>query len=192
MTNDPSHASALTELAALNVELTKKGGPSEDGQLFEKILDLQQRTLKQFGLPTSPANEQLLWFDGIPSEAEITGRITQLQRTATKYLLSSPETELKTLRAALQMQLDPFDVLPEIKVELHIYTLFVYNKILLPQEDTVDAVLQEFKVVNNDQVLDTLGRLKEGKLENKLEAIRWLQSMGLKYVNGFMHDNANL
>ncbi|CAN5685154.1 hypothetical protein BH10BAC3_BH10BAC3_38740 [soil metagenome] len=82
--SDPS----LTGLTELQIALTQKGGPSEDGQLFEQILLEQEGILKSFGLPGTPGNEHLIWFESIPIETEVAKRIDLLQKTATEYLLS--------------------------------------------------------------------------------------------------------
>ncbi len=89
MNQNETLKNALTELANLQIVLDKKGGPSEDGQLFEQILAKQDRILKAFGLPISPNNEKLLWFDNLPTNFEIENRIKQLHKTATDYLLSN-------------------------------------------------------------------------------------------------------
>ncbi len=61
---------ALTGIAKLQIDLDKKGGPSEDGQLFEQILALQDEVLKSIGLPATLNNEKLLWFENLPTELE--------------------------------------------------------------------------------------------------------------------------
>ena len=53
-------ANALTDLAKLQIALDKKGGPSEDGNLFEEILTLQDRILSSFGLPPTTENTKLM------------------------------------------------------------------------------------------------------------------------------------
>ncbi|MBK6836087.1 MAG: hypothetical protein IPG89_18175 [Bacteroidetes bacterium] len=94
MTNHDSIKPALTELAKLQIALNKKGGPSEDGQLFEQILSLQDSILKSFGIPTSPSNEKLIWFSQLPTDYEVSERVKQLHTTATAYLLSNAKSEL--------------------------------------------------------------------------------------------------
>jgi hypothetical protein len=184
--------SSLILLAQLHLTLNEKGGPSAEGQLFEQILDLQQEILDYFGLPPTPENEELLWFQSLPSERQIEDRIQELNTAATEYLSSNAISDLRLLRNAQQTKGNPMYVLPELKVPTHTYTLFVYNKILLPQKDSVENVLQEFRVVGQYDTLDALGRLKEGILDNAPQAVGALKERGVQYIDQFMIDNSNL
>ena len=106
--------STLTELTKLQINLEKKGGPSEDGELFEEILSIQKEILKSYGLRSSSENENLLWFESLPTDFELQSRIKQLYKTATEYLLSNPKSDLQILRDAQEKELDAFNVLPEL------------------------------------------------------------------------------
>src|SRR5688572_10320105 len=143
---------ALTGLAKLQLLLKLKGGFTQDGQLFEHILKLQDGILKSFGLPIKPEFEKLVWFDTIPTTQELAKRIENLHKAANEYLLTNPKPELQFLTEAQQQNQDPLVVLPELKIATHQYTLFVYNKILLQKQDTVENVLQELKLVNSPSI----------------------------------------
>ncbi len=184
---------ALTGLAKLQIALDKKGGPSEDGQLFEQILSLQDGILKSFGLPASPDNEKLIWFSQLPTDEEVNGRVMQLHKTATKYLLSNPTSELQTLREAQNLQENAFAVLPELKIPTHTYTLFVYHKILLQRKDTIENILHELKFVSNfPDILDAIGKIEQGTLDNEPEVAAVLEKIGVRYLQQFYMHNSNL
>ena len=142
----------MIQLTKLQISLEKKGGPSEDGELFDEILSIQGEILKSFGLPTSSENEKLLWFSRLPTGLEVENRIKLLHNTATEYLLSNARPDLQVLRDAQELEQDPYIVLPELKICTHIYTLFVYNKMLLKKKDTVENILHELKFVNHPEV----------------------------------------
>ena len=183
---------ALTGLSKLQIALDKKGGPSEDGQLFEQILELQDGILKSFGLPVTSANQKLLYFKTLPTDTEVNERIKLLHKTATEYLLSNAKPELKILKDAQEAKQDPFIVLPELKITTHTYTNFIYEEILLKRKDNLENILNELKFVNHPDILDVLGRLGFGTLENEQDVISILKAVGVKYIDQFIIHNSNL
>lgn len=52
---------SILELAKQQIILVNKGGPFEDGKLFEQILLTQEFILKNFGLPNTSENERLFF-----------------------------------------------------------------------------------------------------------------------------------
>lgn len=177
---------ALTGLAKLQIALNKQGGPSENGQLFEQILTLQDGILRSFGLPTTPDNEKLVWFSELPTETELNERVEQLHKKAKKYLLSNPKTEIQTLIEAKEQNKDWADVLPELKISTHSYTIFVYNQIFLQGKDTVENVLYALKLANRSGLLGVIGNLENGNIENAAEAINAIKAEGIKYIDEFL------
>lgn len=148
---------ALTGLAKLQITLSQKGGPANDGNLFELILDLQSGILKSFGLPETPENEKLLWFSTIPTDTEVENRITQLHEAAIHHLTTNANSDLQILREAQQENKDPFTILPELNITTHIYMIFVYNEILLGKRDSVENVLHELRFAEKYELLNTIG-----------------------------------
>lgn len=181
--------STLAELAKLQIILAKKGGPNEDGQLFEEILALQDEILKGFGLPTTSENENIIWFSQPPTDEELNERANQLQKTATEYLLSDAKPDLQILIEGLEMDQDPFMVLPQLKIATHSYTFFVYNNILLKRKDTVENVLHQLRLVNRPKILGALGTLEQNNVENSIEVIKYLKDNGVKYLAEFLSES---
>ena len=177
---------ALSALAKLQIALDMEGGPSGNGQLFEQLLDLQNGILKSFGLPETKENESLLSFTALPSDIELDERIKQLHETATEYLLSDAKPELEILREAQETEKSAFSVLPELKVSTHVYTIFVYEHILLKRKDSVENILQELKFSDRPQILEALGHISLRNLDNQTQVVAALKSMGLKYVDEFL------
>ena len=177
---------ALTGLAKFQIALEKKGGASEDGNLFEEIIAIQAGILKSFGLPANPDNEKLLWFSSLPTDLEVWNIIAQLHKTATDYLLSNAKPELHILKDAQEHNLDPFYVLPELKITTHSYPLFVYSKILLERKDTVENILHELKFVNRPELLSVIGNLEQENVENAAEMVQLLKENGVKYLDDFL------
>lgn len=177
---------ALKDLAKLQVILEEEGGPEQDGELFEQILYYQDTILKRFGLPLKVEYERLIFFNAMPTDEEISDRINQLHQAATTYLLSSAKSDLNILREAKKLQLDSFAVLPELKIKIHIYPMFVYDYILLENKDSVENVLNELRFANHPDILNVLGKLKQNMFIDPNEVIKLLDKIGLRYVHEFM------
>lgn len=177
---------ALTELAKLHIALDKQGGPSENGQLFEVILTFQDGILKSFGLPSTTENVKLVWFSHFPTEYELEERVELLHKKAKEYLTANSKTELQSLTEAKEQNNDPFDVLPELKITPHSYTIFVYHQILLRNRDTVENVLHALKLANRSGLLSAIGNLEFGNYKNTSEVIRTLKAEGVKYLDEFL------
>ncbi len=182
----------LKELAEMDITLQNKGGPPEDGELFEKILHIQDAILGRFQLPVKSDFENILWFKTPPTDMELENRIKKLNQTAQNYLLSKSLPEIKILEDAQETKESPFNVLPELQIITHSYTIFVYNKILLLRKDTPENVLKDLKIANSDYNLDQLGRLASGILDNEVEVIQELKEKGIKYIDQFIYDNSHL
>ena len=73
---------ALTVIAILQIALNKKGGPSEDRQMFEQILKTLDAILKDFQLPSKKDYVALLWFKEFPTDFELEERIIALHQSA--------------------------------------------------------------------------------------------------------------
>ena len=140
MPNNNSLKSKLIRLANLRIDLDKKGGPQEDTELFEKILELQDGILMSFGLSLNPDNEKLLWLDKLPTDFELDEIINQLKTNATDYLLSDAKTELQILRDARELNQDASYLLPELKIRTHTYTIFLYEKVFLKDKERVEYI----------------------------------------------------
>jgi len=184
---------SIKELAELNVQLEKKGGPSKSGKLFEEILEKEDALLEKFGLPGTPYYQGLLHFDSIPWDKEIDDLITLLYHEAENRKNDNPKSELELLIEAKETNRDPMFILPQLGIKTHTYTLFVYNNILMYGQDSPENILSELKLANNDELLDITGRMRysEDWLENIEENISSLEKKGLKYIRQYAADIIN-
>ncbi len=192
MTKQDSLASELSLLAKLQINLDEQGGPSQSTPLFEQILEVQDGILKQLGLPSNRYYNELIYFKSIPTSTELKERISQLHSAATNYLLSDAKSELQDLRDAQENQSDPMQVLPELKITTHTYTIFVFNKILLKRKDSVENVLHDLKFCNQPEILAALGQIQFGTTDHDPEVIEFLESVGVRYLQQFIIDNSDL
>ncbi len=190
MNNNLHHV--LRELSNLQLALNKVGGPTKNGELFEEILQIQESVLSKFGLPTNhPACESYLYFETPPTDTEISNRIKLLHEIAVDYLSAEPLSDIKILQIAKRDYRIALNVLAELSLPTHSYTIFVYEDILLEDKDTVENVLHELKFVSKLGVLGTLGQLEQGAIKNEDETIELLEINGLKYIRQFVFNYKN-
>ena len=183
----------ITELAQLDVELGKKGGPSKAGKLFERILEKQQKLLENFDLPDTPYYQGLLQFDSIPWDKEIDDLINLLHHERERRKIKGKNADLELLIEAKKSNRDPMFILPQLGIQPHVYTLFVYNKILMYGQDEPERILEEFRLVNGSDFLEILGKMNYSTdwLENAEDEITSLQEKGLKYIRQYAMDIIN-
>jgi len=181
------------DIALLQIELEEKGGPTEDVPLYERIHKKERKLLKSFGLPETMDFLKMISFENVPGETELNNRLQFLKTAATNYLLADAESEINILQNARVNKLDPFNVLPELNIKIHIYTIFIYDKILLREEDTVENVWQELQLTRDPEILDYTGKLglKEYDFEQHIDYRKKLENKGLRYLEHFIRTQEN-
>jgi hypothetical protein len=108
---------------------------------------------------------------------------------ADDYLLSPVKTEKKLLEEAIDLQIEYIQVLPELGIITHIYTIFVYEEILLKKRDNPLSVLEALRLASESDSLDLLGKLKvlpNIKEEERKEILDCLRSRGIKYLDQYL------
>ena len=177
----------LKRLSEMQIALELLGGPEENGEIFEKILEIQEKILSNFGLPTNhPDFEKILHFKTPPTDYEVYNRVKQLHQTAIDYFSNKTPTDIELLKSAQETERDAFHVLAELSLPTHTYTIFVYNEILQKNKDTVENILQELNFVNKPELLEILEKLEEQVLTDENEIIQLLELVGLKYIEQFI------
>ena len=175
----------LKILSKLQITLNMNGGPQNDADCFEQMLEIQDKILRSFGLPIIPDYERILYFDNPPTDAEISNRILKLYQSAVEYLSSNTKSNLQILKEAQKLKLNAFSVLPELSIPTHTYTIFVYEEILLKQKDIPENVLHELKLVTKSNILSTLGKLEQNLIHDENDIIEILENIGVKYIRQF-------
>jgi hypothetical protein len=191
--NEDELRESIKELAGMDVELNKKGGPSRAGKLYERILVKEKDLLTKLDLPNNKYYQRFLHFDSIPWDKEIDDRIKLLFQEIEKRKNMNKETDLEKLIYARKANRDPEIILPQLGIETHVYTIFVYKNILMHNQDEPENVLSELKLVNNSDLLDITGKMKFSSdwLENAEEQIASLEKKGLKYIRQYALDIIN-
>ena len=178
-------------LTRMQLDIDKNGGPEKNGALFEEYLRLREKILKRFGLPEIEDFAKLFRVDAEPTQLEIKERVKELHRVATDYRLSTAKPEHQILKDAQENKENPFNVLPELGIETHSYTIFIYNYILLLQRDTIENILAELKKANKYKILNALGNLEQGNVKEPEKLIQKLKQDGIKYLDEFIKTSPN-
>ena len=183
---------ALIELAKLNNTLTKKGGPEKNGHLFEKVMNLEEEILDAFGLPRNAQNAQIIKLDKPLIDVEMNRLIALLHKMAADYLLSDVKTPNEILEKAQQNKEDAILVLPELKVQLSLYSLFVYDEILIKQKESIEHVWDELKLCKDEKIRSLIADLSDPNIDEVALLSIVLEANGLRYVKQFINEKKNL
>jgi hypothetical protein len=106
--------------------------------------------------------------------------------------LSDVKTPNEILQKAQQYKEDAILVLPELKVQLSLYSLFVYDEILMKQKDTIDHVWDEFKFCKDEKIRSLIANLSDPNTDEVALLSMMLEANGLRYVKQFINEKKNL
>ncbi len=157
----------------------------KDAETFEETIYLEENILDKFGLPY--LTEYIEIINKVTESTEIPKAVKELEQEAIQFLLSTPLTDIKLLEYAKYFEIDPFSILPELKILTHVYTLYVYNEILLTGKDSISNVLWEFNIIkSNSDILNEIGIVSEEKLYKEHPLYSKLMNLKLKYFDYFI------
>lgn len=164
----------LKEFFVLAKELERQGGPENAGELFEEILNKEKEILTSFGLPCLQRYNDSLWeltHKNELNDKQLETTITKLKKAAKEYLTSPTLTDIQLLEKAKNEHLDLYDVLPEISITTHDYTIFIYNQLLLTGIKSPKAVLEEYKRVTKYNCLGNIYIVGKAKIIKNMNFI---------------------
>ena len=175
----------IRSLAKIQLHIDSNGGPEENGELFEEYFYIRAKILASFGLPDSNKYGEILFVKTQPTDNDIENIINKLKQAASDYLLSPAKTDVQILEEAVELKLDPEQVLPEFGITSHLYTLFVYKEILLTKRDEPLAVLEALRLANDKKTLNLLGIVALAKNfgEEEKKMLEYLNTKGVKYLD---------
>lgn len=178
----------IRSLAKIQLHIDNSGGPEENGELFEKYLHIRAKLLAGFGLPDSKDFGKILFVKSLPTDKDVDTIFNNLKKAATEYLLSPVKTEAQILEEAIANKLEPEQVLPELGITSHLYTLFVYKEILLAKRDHPLAVLKALRLADDPKTLNLLGivALTKNFGEEEKKMLEYLNARGIKYLDHYI------
>lgn len=184
----------------------------KDAENFTESIEISEDILDLFGLPYSSEFYKLVsiginpfavgdkFYNSFKDPQKILNdKIQELHKAAKEYLLSNPLSDVELLKKAKENNLSAFDILPELKINTHVYTTFIYDIVFLEQNEPIKDVLYELNLVNNKlEIYDELGRLYSLIYENKLLSkkenelikivVELFEKMGLKYIRKYVNE----
>jgi len=182
----------IKELNDIELELIKHNtGDSLPADLFENYLTKRTNILHHFGLPDSTDYSKILEFGKRKlTEKEVRDTIEKLHNAARKFLLRPVLTDEQILKDAQEQKKSPYQVLPELGINPHMYTIFVYNEFLLKDRDTIGNILSTLRLANRNDILNHLGNIENGDSATPPETIKELQKIGILYLDEY-RDHAS-
>jgi len=186
MTESAALVKAVVALSQMNQQLEDAGGPEAESGLFEQFLAARVDLLEKFGLPETEEFLFLLASGDVLTDTEAGEVVAELHQAATNYLLSPVRREVQVLEDAFAAQSNPFNVLPEIGVITHTYTLFVYETMLLQQQHPAQEVWACLKKTRQPEVIEALGNLYSADPTEAEVPLALLRISGLNYLDEFV------
>lgn len=174
----------------INNELSIGGGPTEDGEKYIQKVKAEKEILSYFGLPLSSKYIKLIWsiFDVTEDINEaIAILLEELKEKSLEFEAAKEKTMSVKLLEGVKKQTEAFDLFPEIQIDLNLYTLFIYNEILIKKKQSIDLVIQEFEKIKGKECLSNIYQLSQLS-KNYEESIYYksLKSKELKYLDDFV------
>ncbi|MFZ9848887.1 MAG: hypothetical protein ACO3EE_12175, partial [Flavobacteriales bacterium] len=114
--------------------------------------------------------------------------IAQLHKNAHEYLSKDVLTREQFLEASIHSAMSAYDVMIELGVNPHIYTTFIYYRILINKKAGVAKVLKILDFVNKDELLNNIGIIsycKKTAPEYK-SAEKALQAVEIPYLKEYL------
>ncbi len=187
MTNPEILKRALLTLYSLQLQLDKNGGPMENGKLFEDYILLSSNILSNLGLPDTKENLEILFFDGSPSETELTSIVKLLHQAAENYLLSPPRPPAQVLQEARRTEANPFNILPELGISTNTYSMFVYQHVLLHTEESAEKIWQALQIANQPKIVAALGNFENTDFDKANIGVGLLKEAGVLFLDEFIN-----
>ncbi len=160
---------ALERFHEKSVDLDRRGGPEEDGELFEEVLELMDDILESFGLAATEDNQRLLESLAADKLAPPELIITLFQKKAEAEPNISP---LERFAAGVMNGESPYNVLPAMGFVTHIYTLYLYELARKHPQALVEIYNELYRA---NPYLDEIGRLAVQVARLEEDGLRFLR-----------------
>lgn len=179
----------LLSYARTGSMLEKKGGPEQDGPLFESLLVLGDSILAKFGLPHSEKYCSRLWPLTRILNADknaVLPVLEQLKQDAVEYLSASPLSPLETLEIAVINKRRFSDVLPELDFIITGYTTFIYEELLLSGKISPQQALEELDKLRILDLYSSVERIHMFGRADHWQHWEKISRAGLRYLMHYL------
>lgn len=162
-------------------ELDEAGGPSENGELHDAVIGLEEDILAVAGLP--PAQK----YRSILRGGSIDGAIQALKLARTEYEgRPIKDPTLLLVNAIINQADDPENILPMCGFSLHRYQEFMFRNVILASDgpEESDAIIVEMRKA--EARLDDLGRIGTGGIRKYPDLYRSLIDGGMRHCDEYL------
>lgn len=174
----------------INSELFSEGGPTQNGEKYLQKVHIEKKILAFFGLPLKSKYVKLIWntFEITENMNDAIAMLMQTLSHQSKLYESTKHKQIdEKLKLALENKSEAFEFLPEINIDLNLYTLFIYNEIFIQRKEPLLLIIQELDKINNKASISNIYQLSLLS-DNYEQSIYYktLVNQGLIYIDDFV------
>src|SRR5690606_26372713 len=126
----------IKELTVLQLEIDNNGGVEMNCEKYESYLEQRMKIVKHFGLPDNDSLEEIFYVKEPASDELIDEMFIKLKNKAESFLLAPAKSNKEILNMTRNNQLNAHELFMQLNLVAHIYTIFIFNEILLQGLDT--------------------------------------------------------
>ena len=147
----------FSEYIFWNNKLASRGGrrsilrDREAEVFYEKLYEVEEQILKQFGLPYLLEFRELI-FD-LFSEADIDLINTRLSDAAAQYLVTSAVTDKNLLLNAKARNLKSYEVLPELGIKDFLHSMFYYEEYFKKDKMEAEELIELLRKIDDETAM---------------------------------------
>jgi regulator of sirC expression with transglutaminase-like and TPR domain len=174
----------LESYKRMSRELDETGGPAENGELFETVIEMEEDILRALELPPAQKYREMLWGNDVQQIVD------SLEMERIKYG-DRPIVDpmLLLVDAVLKKKDDPYNLLPMAGFSVHMYQLFMFSEKMLgssgPRE--MDDIMAEMRLA--EEYLGDLGKVGIEGIRNNPELYRKLLDAGFESLDEYLIHN---
>ncbi|HPX58945.1 MAG TPA: hypothetical protein PLL02_00775 [Bacteroidales bacterium] len=174
----------------LNTELSLEGGPTNNGEKFVEKVEIEKEILSYFGLPLSSKYIKLIWntFEVMENVNEaIPILLEELKEKAQEFELNKKKSMATKLQEGADNQIEAFDLFPDLQIDLNLYTLFIYNEMLVKKKEPIEKIIQELEKAKGKECLTDIYQLSQlSKNYEESDFYQSLKKRKLIYLDNFV------
>ena len=174
----------------LNTELSLEGGPTNNGEKFVEKVAIEKEILSYFGLPLSSKYIKLIWntFEVMENVNEaIPILLEELKEKAQEFELNKKKSMATKLQEGADNQIEAFDLFPDLQIDLNLYTLFIYNEMLVKKKEPIEKIIQELEKAKGKECLTDIYQLSQlSKNYEESDFYQSLKKRKLIYLDNFV------
>jgi len=160
--------------------------------LYDRLDKIEHTVLRQFGLPDSVKFSSILRHfaqNDFIDDSMVEEVVVELRTSAEDFLSKPAQSDLQVLtQAQKEENTDPLDIIADLGIPAHDYTLYLIDTELLENKSKPEEVLSELTRVIQLNVLDDIFILAQSSDYAKHQLYPKLKNLNLKYLEAYLAD----